>query len=202
MIKSRDLHLNNILVIQEFLPHQPPSQSSQFSAKVADIGEGQHVATTSNFNASVEARDLHAPEILSSRTWSTASDVFAFAVAICKTLDMRQELCPERAFERVTNMVALEPTGETAFILPLGLREMIINGLSSDFKDRWTIMEYVDAFVDIGDDFFAEREDNILQVQWATLEWWKTYIEAYNQKPADRNQTQLECTWSTISEAN
>lgn len=197
----RDLHLNNILVTETVFPDQPQGLSSEISAKVADIGEGQHVADPGTFNASVEARDFHAPEILSSRTWSLASDVFAFAVAACKILDKRQELCLERPPENVLKQAGSEskPVDDGSSVLPLKLSRIITSGLKKDPGERWAIRKYIDAIEDLDGDFSSEKDQGgMLRIEWVTLDWWTAYAEAYERTPVGQDDAQ---TWSAVSDA-
>ncbi|KAK5661251.1 hypothetical protein OQA88_11145 [Cercophora sp. LCS_1] len=168
--------------MKKVFPDQPQGFSTEVSAKVADIGEGQHAADTGIFHASVEARDFHAPEILSSRTWSPASDVFAFAVAACKILDKRQEICQEPLPEHVLKQAGWsesKPVDNGSSVLPLKLSQIITSGLKKDPGERWMIRKYIDVMESLEEDFSSEKDQgSVPRVEWVTLDWWTAYAEA------------------------
>jgi hypothetical protein len=85
------------MVTRETFPNEPPGFDSEDSAMVIDLGEGQTVDTAgTSFKGSVQARFWHAPEIQSLRSWSIASDIFAFAVAACTLLESEKTCVPNR----------------------------------------------------------------------------------------------------------
>jgi serine/threonine protein kinase len=195
----RDLHLNNILVTRTHFPDQPEQGSWEDSAKIADIGEGRHVVSKLSgavLNASVEARDFHAPEVIASRTWTTASDVFAFGVIGCKLLDMRKELCPEKSQGSAISGLTVQSlhTGDAdaslvarpASVVPLAVAEIISSALARDPAERWSIREYVDKLVELSMDFYAGREEpDQDKVQWTALDWWDVFEQAFSSRQAE-----------------
>lgn len=194
--------------------------SYEDSAKVADIGEGCRIIaqlTSAILNASVEARDFHAPEIIASRTWSKASDIFAFGVIVCQFLDWRVELCPDKAPKSAIIQTtdsssndhhdALSIRGQDE-IVPLAVSEVIRSALTHDPTERGSIREYVKKFTELNEDVYAERvEPSTARTTWTTLNWWDVFDRAFSSeqrgsstRPQHSTDTKESSSW-TLFEA-
>ena len=173
---------------------------SEDSAKIADIGEGRHITAllaATTLNASVEARDIHAPEVIASRKWSTESDIFAFGVAACKMLDERVRRCPEQAPARI--MEAAGITGDTSpdsaakSVVPAALAMILLSALAYDPSERWTAREYVDKLEELSMEFFTENEEPTQsKVVWSVFDWWTAFEAAHDRSQRKDGSTQSQ----------
>jgi hypothetical protein len=120
---------------------------------VIDLGEGQTVDTAgTSFKGSVQARFWHAPEIQSLRSWSIASDIFAFAVAACTLLESRKDLCPEPPPADVLERagVTSSDSNDAKHVLPLSIRKIVEQGLAREPRDRGKIRDHIRLLEDLG----------------------------------------------------
>jgi serine/threonine protein kinase len=170
------LHLNNVLVTDEFFPHEPPPFNHQYQYLISDVGESKMLNDLRQTDERAAARasygaiEFRAPEIHQNIGWTKMADVFAFGVIICKILNCRRVECQSPPPDWVIHPLNLYGADSKAteklskMIVPKPLKEITEKCLMYNPRKRPTMGEVVSVLdrllTEFGMDLDNQNSDN------------------------------------------
>ncbi|CVL07486.1 uncharacterized protein FMAN_14390 [Fusarium mangiferae] len=217
-VVHRDLHLENILVMDKFYPNDVEIPH-EFSYLISDLGEGKQLTqqltsmiSSETAFASYGAIDFRAPEQLLGlpNIDAFAAEVFTFGIVACKLLNCRSLVSsvevPSYIRASASEDIAELNHGETekkelqdGHIVPRAIRSIISRCLSYRGSDRPDMSHVLSELEDITSTF---TEDNMEKeegrtVDWCYWDWEATFRAALTDYDSDSDSDSSESSGSS-----
>ncbi|KAH7220410.1 kinase-like domain-containing protein [Fusarium redolens] len=217
-VVHRNLHLENILVMDELYPNDVEIPHA-FNYLISDLGEGKQLTQqlTSLMSgetafASYGAIDFRAPEQLQGlpNIDAFAAEVFTFGVVACKLLNCRSLVSsveiPSHIRDSASEDIAEFNHKKTekkelqdGHIVPRAIRRVISRCLSRRGVDRPDMNHILNELEDITSDFTEDNMDGQAgrTVDWCYWDWEATFRAALSDGDSDLNSDSSESSRSS-----